>query len=386
MRRRRKDKYSVSSIHVAEKTNGVLKYSLLIARLLLAAVFIFSGFVKAIDPLGSTYKFQDYLFSFGGIFTYLSSLSFIAAIALSTFELLIGICFLFKIKIKSTSIVALLFMMVMLPLTLYIALKNPVTDCGCFGDALIISNWATFYKNIVITLLIFFLLIFNHVVYKFLSRSGEWLAIALFVALALGLSFYSYTHLPMLDFRPYKVGVDIAKAMEIPEGMPHDRYETILTYEKDGVREDFTIDNYPANDSTWVFIEQQSTLVEKGYEPPIHDFDIIDENGAYITDDIINNTGVVHLLIMYDLDVALEKTIAKTIELYQNAEANNEIFYAITASNDDAIEAFKQKHQVDYPFCTADPITLKTIVRANPGLVTIQNGIIIAKKNIRNIK
>jgi len=115
-----------------------------IIRLLLAAVFIFSGFVKAIDPLGSTYKFEDYLNAFGGFFGQLTFMAFPAAIALSTLELAIGLCFLLKIKLKTTSLAALLFMLFMLPLTLYVALANPVTDCGCFGDALIISNWATF--------------------------------------------------------------------------------------------------------------------------------------------------------------------------------------------------------------------------------------------------
>lgn len=386
MRNKRKNKYAVRTVKPEKLSDKIVRFLLLSIRLVLAAVFIFSGFVKAIDPLGSTYKFQDYLHSFGGVFTDLIPFSFVAAIALSTLELVIGICFLFKINIKTTTIAALLFMMVMLPLTLYIALYNPVTDCGCFGDALVISNWATFYKNVVITSLIFILLFFCKSIYSFLTNSGEWIAIIFFIILSLGLSVYSYMNLPLIDFRPYKVGVNIAEAMQVPEGMPRDVYETSLIYEKDGVAQEFTLDNYPKNDSTWVFVEQKSILVQKGYEPPIHDFDIVDEYGAYITDDIITDKNIVHLLIMYDLDASLENAIAVTEELYKNAISKREKFYAVTASNNETIENFKTQHLVSYPFCTADPITLKTIVRANPGLISIQNGVIIDKKNLRNFK
>jgi uncharacterized membrane protein YphA (DoxX/SURF4 family) len=178
--------------------------SLLCVRLVLAAVFIFSGFVKAIDPLGSTYKFEDYLNAFGGFFSNITFIAFPAAILLSTFELILGINFLLKIKLKLTSILSLLFMTIMLPLTLYIALYNPVTDCGCFGDALIISNWATFYKNIGITIFVLVILIFHSFIRPLFLKKIEWIMIFLFVLLCIGISIQSYRHLPMIDFRPYK--------------------------------------------------------------------------------------------------------------------------------------------------------------------------------------
>src|SRR5659263_944 len=131
-----------------KRKTGIILLELL--PVLLGCVFVFSGFVKAIDPLGSTYKFEDYFQAFGGFFESLTFIAFPAAIFLSTLELLIGLNLIFRVHIRTTSILALLFMLVMTPLTLYIAIKNPVTDCGCFGDALVISNWATFYKNIVL--------------------------------------------------------------------------------------------------------------------------------------------------------------------------------------------------------------------------------------------
>ena len=355
-----------------------------IIRLILAAVFIFSGFVKAIDPLGSTYKFEDYLNAFGGVFSQITFIALPAAIALSTFELALGLAFLFKIKLKTTSILSLIFMAVMLPLTLYIALNNPVTDCGCFGDALIISNWATFYKNIVIVTLIVVLLIFHKRLRTVFLPSVEWLLIAVFVVLGVGLSLYSHRHLPLIDFRPYKVGVNIPEAMKVPEGMPLDKYDTKLIYQKNGVNQEFTLENYPKNDSTWVFVEQKSTLIQKGYEPPVHNFNIVDSDKNDLTDGLLHHKGKVHFLIMYDLEKASDKGAVKAEELYQQAKSNNEPFYALTASTDEVIAEFAKRNNVTYPFCKTDPITLKTIVRANPGLMTIEDGTIIEKKNWRD--
>ncbi len=389
MKRRTTNRYNAknrySSTQVKTKWQKLGAISLTIIRFVLAAVFIFSGFVKAIDPLGSTYKFEDYLTAFGTPFSNLSFMAFPAAIALSTLELAIGFSFLFKIKPKTTSIIALLFMLVMLPLTLYIALYNPVTDCGCFGDALVISNWATFYKNIVITLFIVALLVFNKRVYRFFMPAAEWAMITVFVIIGVGISLHSYYHLPILDFRPYKVGVNIPEAMKIPEGMPLDKYETKLIYEKGGVDKEFTLENYPKNDSTWRFVGQKSILIEKGYEPAIHDFNIVDENGIDLTDNLIHHAGKVHFVIMYDLGKSNRNEVAKTEKLFQQAKQNNETFYALTASTDEVIANFKKETGVSYSFCKTDPITLKTIIRANPGLMTIQNGTIINKKNLRDL-
>ena len=172
--------------------------------------------------------------------------------------------------------------------------------------------------------------------------------------------------------------------MQVPPGKPSDKYETTFIYSKDGVSREFTLENYPKNDSTWTFVEQKSTLIEKGYEPPIHNFTIVDANQIDITDEVIHHKGKVHLLIMYDVSKASEKGVAKTEELYRQAKADNELFYALTASPDEEIEKFAKQHGVTYPFCKTDPITLKTIIRANPGLMVIENGTIKEKRNWRD--
>ncbi len=359
------------------------KILLEIARILVGLTFVFSGFVKAIDPLGSTYKFEDYFTAFGGFFEHLTPIAFPAAIALSTLELLIGICFLLKIKIKVMSVVALLFMAVMTPLTLYIALKNPVTDCGCFGDAIILGNWTTFYKNLVLVALILLVLIFNRQFRNLFMPKVEWAIVVLTAIVGVGLSVHGFRHQPMIDFRPYKVGLNIPEKMVVPEGAVGDKYETTLIYKKDGQQQEFTIENYP-KDSTWTFVEQKTTLVSKGFTPPIHNFSIVDQKLNDITEYVLTYKGTVNLLCMYDLSKTSLKGAEAAETLYQKIKASGAPFYALTASSDEEIDAFRSKTGATYPFCKTDPITLKTIVRGNPAMMTIKNGTIIGKWNWRD--
>lgn len=354
-------------------------FLLLLSRLIIGLVFVFSGFVKAIDPLGSTYKIEDYFTAFGGFFTSLSFIALPASIALSTLELVIGLNLLFQIQLRRTSWAALLFMLVMTPLTLYIALFNPVTDCGCFGDALVLTNWQTFTKNIVFLTLVIIILMNIGKKKSILLPRIEWLVVAIFVMIGVGLSFYSLNHMAPFDFRPYKVGVNIPESMLVPEDAPADVYNTTFIYEKGGVQKEFTLENYPKGDSTWKFVDQKTVLVSKGYKAPIHDFSIVDESFNDITEQIIYNPGETYLLIMYDVNKTSEEGAKRAEELYQKYKNTNTKFYALTASGDDEVRKFVAKTGVTYPFCKTDPITLKTIIRSNPGLMQIKNGVITGK-------
>ncbi len=369
-----------SEVYTLKKTGKILLW---LARMIVGITFVFSGFVKAVDPLGSAYKFEDYFTAFGRFFEHLTPIAFPAAIALSTLELLIGFCFLLKIKMKGMSVVALLFMAVMLPLTLYIALNNPVSDCGCFGDAIILDNWTTFFKNIILTLLIVVVMIFVKQQQPIFLPAAEWIVITLVAIAGIGFSVYNYRHQPVIDFRPYKIGVNIPEKMVIPEGAEPDKYETMLVYEKDGQQKDFTIENYP-KDSTWKFVEQKTTLVLKGYTPPIHNFQIVDQNLNDITDYVLSYKGTVNLLCMYDLNKTSEKGVKAAEAFYQKIKSEGTPFYALTASSDEEIEAFRNRTGATYDFCKTDPITLKTIVRGNPALMIIKNGTVVGKWNWRD--
>ena len=370
-----------------------------VARTLLALTFVFSGFVKAIDPLGTTYKIEDYLKAFGGVFTELMPLAEVAAVLLIGFELVLGLCMLLNVRTQWTCWLALAFYVVMLPLTLYIALENPVSDCGCFGDALVISNWATFWKNGVLTALVVVLLCTRQYIPETFVWWGELVIPALAMATAAGIMGYSRTHLPMIDFRPYKVGNNIVELMEVPEGAEPDQYETTFVYERDGVEQEFTLENYPKGDSTWHFVDQKSVLVKKGYEPKIHDFELITLNYDDITYDVLESEEPATLVVLYDLNKTDRRQLGKVTALYHQCLSQNRPFYILTGASEDAIEAFCEEveqgnesneltpfNHPDEVFCMCDGVTLKTIVRANPGVVVVQNGVITDKYNLRNRK
>ncbi len=357
-----------------------------IARTLLALTFLFSGFVKAVDPLGTVYKIEDYLTAFGGVFTSLLPLATTAAVLLILTEWTLGVMMLCNIRTQFTAWLSLAFYAVMTPLTLYIALTNPITDCGCFGDALVISNWQTFGKNVVLIALVIVLLCTKRHIPQTFVWWAELGIVLIGWALAGGLMLYTHYHLPVIDFRPYKIGNNIPELMEIPEGAPHDEYAITLIYEKDGVEQEFTLQDYPRGDSTWHFVDQQSKLISKGYEPPIHDFVLVDYDGEDLTYDILEMDEVV-LTVMYDLTKSDLTQLPKVVQLCRETEQRDVPFYILTSATDEQIEQFIEANSVDInrsAFLNADGIMLKTIVRANPGVFILNNGTIIDKYNIRN--
>ena len=356
-----------------------------ISRTLLGVVFIFSGAVKALDPLGTVYKIEDYLKAFGGFFTDLLPLAEVAAWGLIIMELLLGVCMVVNVRTKLTSWIALLFYGVMTPLTLYIALTNPVSDCGCFGDAVVLTNWQTFSKNVVLITLAIILVVLRKNVRQLWSGWMEIVIAATTVAAAMSFMAWTMQHLPVVDFRPYKIGNHLPTLMEYPEDAEVDQYAFSFVYEKDGVEETFTLENYPKGDSTWTFVRQESKLIKKGYEPPIHDFEILNADYEDLTWDILESEEPVTLVVMYDLTKADKKQMAKVEALYENCMMNWEQCYILTGSGTDEIISFSLEHPtLSDCICTCDPVTLKTIVRANPGVIVVQNGIVIDKYNVNN--
>ncbi len=356
-----------------------------ICQIILGISFAFSGFVKAIDPLGSTYKIEDYLTAFGPFFEHFAFLAFPLSVLLAAVEFTMGVNFLLGANVRLTKRIALFFMLVMTPLTLYIALENPVTDCGCFGDAIVLSNWATFWKNIGFSLLVLLLFVLPSFSKNIYFNYQKWIITSVAFSASVLISIYCLRHLPIIDFRPYKIGTDIVKSMEVPEGAKSDVYETTFIYAKDGVEKEFTLANFPDENDGWVFIEQKTTLIEKGYEPPIHDFSIVNAMGDDITYEVLEKEGFTFLLIAYDVNKAEHKFNEKIASIHQLAQYGDIDFYALTASVDEDIEKYSELANATYEWCKTDPITLKTIIRANPGLVLIKDGIIVGKWNSRDI-
>lgn len=349
-----------------------------ICRFLLGVVFIFSGFVKAVDPLGSQYKIQDYLEAFGMASWFPSFFPLLLGIILSAIEFSVGVFLFLGIRKTTATWLALLLMAFMTPLTFYLALANPVSDCGCFGDAWVLTNWQTFWKNIVLLLAAISVFKWKKLIIRFISIKMEWLISLYTFLFVFALSFYCLVKLPILDFRPYKIGQNIKEGMTIPEGAKPTVFESIFVLEKNGGKKEFTLDNYP--DSTWKFVEARTIVKEKGYEPAIHDFSLMDmETGEDITESVLADKGYTFFLVAHRIEEADDSNIDLINEIYDYSVENGYKFYCLTSSLDYQIEQWKDKTGAEYPFCLVDDITLKTMIRSNPGLMLIKDGTIVNK-------
>ena len=354
-----------------------MKALAIIARILLGATFIYSGFVKGIDPWGSTYKFIDYFTAFN--MSWMQPVAFTLAVVQNVVEFLIGVTLVLGLRMKETGWGVLLFMAFYTVLTFILALTNPVSDCGCFGDALILTNWQTFYKNLVLMALAVVVFSYRKKYLPAYSPVGEWIWVAMITAVMVGITINCYNHLPWIDFRPYHIGADIPQGMIVPEGEPADEFASTFLYEKDGVVKEFTEQNYPWDDTTWVWKETKTVLLKKGYTPPIHDFSITTMEGDDITDDVLAYEGYTFLLVAHRMDKSNRQGLDKASDIADFCKEHGHRFYCLTASPQSEIEQLKSTLGLKYDFCLTDEITLKTIVRANPGLVLIQNGTVVDK-------
>lgn len=350
-----------------------------VSRIIIGLVFIFSGVVKAIDPLGSAYKFHDYFQAFN--LGFLNNLSLPLAILLCTAEFISGFSVLTGFRQKTGMWVVLILLAIFTPLTFILALTNPVSDCGCFGDAIHLTNWQTFGKNIVLVLFLIALFTGKNQIRNIFSKITEWVIILSVSILFIGFSLVNLRYLPMIDFLPYKTGVKIADKMIIPEGAAPDLYSTTFIYEKDGVRKDFKINNYPADDSTWKFIDQKSVLIKEGYKPPIHDFSISSLNGDDLTQRVLSYQGYSVLMISKKLSEAGQKSLAKGFKIGKFCIANGIDFYILTSSGKDEIRSYDN----GLIFCSTDETTLKTMIRADPGFILLKNGTISGKWSLANV-
>jgi uncharacterized membrane protein YphA (DoxX/SURF4 family) len=345
-----------------------------ICRIILGITFLFSAMTKAIDPVGGAIKIEDYFGSFG--LSALNPLSLFISIHLSTIEFILGLCILTAVYRRLTTICMLAFMSFMTLLTLYLAIFNPVKDCGCFGEAIIITNWQTFFKNFLI-LLPASIVTFGY--YKKMTPvytyKAYWFAPLFGYIFMVGFAYYNYIHLPIMDFRPFKVGANIPELMAFPENAPQDELHFI--YEKDGKKKTFTPETAPVEDSTWTFVETK--VVKEGYVPPIASFELYDANGDNIADEILADEQGVFLLITPHLEKANDKNIDEINYIYDYAVERHLTFYGTTRSSQEEIDAWVNNTGAEYEFLTADDVTLKTMIRSNPGLVLLKSGIVLAK-------
>lgn len=357
-----------------------------ISRILFGLVFIFSGFVKGVDVLGFNYKMVDYLESFHLDFLQFTTLP--SSFLLPFLEFAIGVALITGICVRLASVLGFLFMVFFTILTAYIWKYNPVQDCGCFGDALVISNGATFGKNIFLMILAIIILFARK------EKYSNALAIrkSSFTVLNVGMlliMYYSYSHLPILDFRPFKEGVNIPEAMKTPEGAPQDVYENVYYYKnlKTEELEEFNDTNYPWQDTiNYVFDHMdEPRLIKKGFTPPINDFRVENRDKQDVATFFLNNPEFSFLWVSYNMNKADIDAFKNSERLAQWAKENNINFTGVTSTDITTIDQMKKEHNLSFDILNADETMLKTVVRANPGIVLLKNGTIIKKWNANYI-
>ncbi|MGN0234558.1 MAG: BT_3928 family protein [Bacteroidaceae bacterium] len=346
-----------------------------VVRMLVACTFIFSGMVKLIDPRGTEYKIQDYAQAFGLSAMAQGVTPLVLAVALAMTEFTMGVYLFFSIRRRRTAQLALLFMLVFTSLTLYLAVANPVKDCGCFGDALVLTNWQSFAKNVVLLMAVVLLLVKRRLMTRLITERNQW-TISLytwaFSLIFAGISLYG---LPLIDFRPYRVGVNLRDELARRDAQTGNT-ETFFIMEKDGVRKEFTAADYP--DSTWTFVE---TRLEGDVETvsPFADFCMQTYEGEDLTFYVLQDTSYVLLLLSPYLEQADDGVHDRITSAYDYALEHGYHFYCLTSSSQEAIDVWGEMTGAEYPFLHTDAVVLKTMIRSNPGLMLLYDGQIVGK-------
>lgn len=354
-------------------------------RVSVGAVFIFSGFVKAIDPWGTIYKISDYLSALG--IPQINMIILVGCFLLCAFEFLLGVFLLTGCFRRTSALLSCAFICVMLPLTLWIAIANPVEDCGCFGEVFVISNWATFWKNVLLLTGIIWLVKFNTTCPSVISPAIQWIAaLASFIYVSLLMS-AGYFIQPMLDFRPYKTGTFLSGNADTDE-----EPELLFTYIKEGVKKDFSLDSIPDEEDGWEFLDRKEIKTsqknssssssgfhfwEGDYEVSSNVISSESENG--------NNEDILMLLIPDIKDVSPAQTW-RINSLHDWTARKSIKMIAVASGSKTEINDWKDISMPEYPIYTADDTDIKELARGNPAVVFLRNGKIIWKSTLQSIR
>ena len=350
-----------------------------IVRLLVSATFIFSGFVKLVDPLGSAYKFEEYFGADVLNLEFLSPYTLQFSILLILAEIMLGVMLLVGFKPKLTVWSLFFISLLFLFLTWYSAYFNKVTDCGCFGDAITLSPWETFYKNVILIVLIVFLLWRIYDIHPWFSETFAKRLSILSLVVFVFITYFVLRHLPIIDFRAYAVGKNIPEGMIIPEGAPESVFEDTWIYNVNGENKEYKTEDKPWNIEGATFVDRKTKTIQKGYEPPIHDF-TMERDGEDITEMLMKEDRLM-LIVAYNLSKSKEKGWTKIKEVTDKALQNGYSVYCFTASTKEDYLDIKERYKLEFDMLFCDETTLKTIVRSNPGIVTINQGTITGKWN-----
>ena len=353
------------------------------SRIFVGLLFIISGLIKLNDPVGFSYKLTEYFSEAVFNLPFLEPITLGLALFLVILEVVLGVMLLIGYKTKFTVWSLFLMILFFTFLTFYSAYFDVVKDCGCFGDALKLTPWQSFTKDVI---LLFFILIlfFNKKLIKplFPNTIQNILAYTAVILCAF-MGYWVLNHLPLKDFRAYKVGTNIEKGMEIPEGAPKSVVEMIFIYKVNGVDKEFTENDLMNLPEGATFVDRKDKVITEGYVPPIHDFTMTKDDSDY-KEELLQEPKLI-VFVTYDLDRSAVAGMEKLEKLHQEAATKGYKVIALTGSGPEAIEKTKKQFGLNIDFYFCDATTLKTIERANPSIVIIENGTIKQKAHYNDI-
>jgi uncharacterized membrane protein YphA (DoxX/SURF4 family) len=350
-----------------------------VSRILLGLVFIFSAFVKGVDPLGTAFRLEDYFaaFSLPWVIPWTVPLS----ILLCTLEFITGISMLFNLWIRGTAWILLPMMIFFTVLTFFDATYNLVPDCGCFGDAVKLTNLQTFLKNLVLMALTLPVFVNRKKFKGKLLPSGEKLVLVVFFLLFSSMSTYSSRHLPLMDFLGWKKGEQVNDLNARPV-----RFYVTYRNKKTGEEKEYLAPDYPWNDSTWM---TDWSFVGQRVEDPNRNKSLVlraeDANNNDITSSILDNPDFQFIFVAYDLSRANKNAFRMILPFYKKAVSQGYSFICLTSTTREDINRFRLENGTSFEYLTADDVVLKTMIRSNPGLILMNDGKILGKWHFREI-
>ena len=366
--------------------NKTLNVILTVVRVFVGLLFIFSGLIKANDPSGLAYKMGEFfeVWARDGILPklmlWLNEYSMMMSILMITFEIVAGVALIIGYRFKLFSYLILLLTIFFTFLTAFANFSGKIKECGCFGDCIKLQANESFMKDLVLLVLIAILVLFRkQIKQSFGNAMATGIMVASFV-LSLFMQWYVLKHLPFKDCLPYKMGNNILKEMTPGDTYKPAEFQTLLVYEKDGVKKEFTDKNFPWQDTTWKFVDSKSSEIKPAENPPtILDFAINDYNGQDITSNVLTYPGHVALIFIKDVATANVSNMDKLSQFVKDCKANKVPVIAVSASGDIETNKFKELHKLDLEFTSIDATVCKTAMRSNPGVMTLQNGTVTGK-------
>ena len=365
---------------------SIIKFFVTLFRISVGGVFVFSGIVKANDPMGTSYKLQEYFTVFhmqwlNGITDYLS-------IIFCGFEVALGFALLIGAFSRITTLLLTGLIIFFTFLTGYSAITGAVTDCGCFGELFHLKPLTSFIKDIVLLVAILILLLGKDHIKPLLAGKWNNFVLLLLFAFSFFVPVWAYNHLPFMDYTAYKPGNNIQEKMKLPEGAKKDSIVTVLVCENKNTHqiEELSSADYTKKFADYNYKDRKDKVIVEGDKPLIHDFIIYDENQNQIQDSLLNMPNYVFWIVVYDVESADKKCWTKINELVKNADAQHVPVIGITHSEYKAAESFRHEVQAAFPFYTAgDDKFVKTMVRCNPGVMLMKKGTVVKKWHYHDV-